>query len=154
RRANGRWMWTQPQRRACWKGTRSFSEVLSGATHRREGHRARLEAEGAQVLEAFGDAGDGILGFVVLDEVVLDASFAGIGEDVLPVDDATANFGHIGDGLRCGVHATLNGARIEELGHVLDVNHREAARIFVEVRDRIGAALIDPAEVQLHGYEL
>src|SRR6185295_751720 len=82
-------------------------------------HRRRSDIQAAQVLIAPPDTGQGILGFVMLDEVVPDAGLRAAGEDRLPPDAPRAHVHH----------AVLRGA-----AGVLDVHHGEAARPAREVR--------------------
>ena len=57
---------------------------------------ARLPAESAQILIAFRDAVERILGPVMLDDIVLDPGLVGLRENLLPVDDAVANRSQVG----------------------------------------------------------
>src|ERR1700689_4328403 len=56
---------------------------------------ARLPAQSAQILVAFRDALERILGPVMLDDIVLDPGLVGLSEDLLPVDDAVTNGGQV-----------------------------------------------------------
>ena len=70
---------------------------------------------------------------------MLDAGFAGLGEDVLPVDGAAADVGHVtGDRMAHGADVAVGVGAF--LGPILDVDQREAARVFIEVGDGILSA--------------
>src|SRR5258705_6996907 len=79
---------------------------------------------------------------------MLDAGSLVVRENMFPVDDAAADVSH--------VWHFLNGARGGAFGalgkhfHVLDVDEREAAGIFIEIFDGIFAGHRNPAEVEFH----
>ncbi len=79
---------------------------------------------------------------------MLDAGFLVVRENMFPVDDAAANIGHVGHFL-IGASGGAFGAFGKHF-HVLDVDQREAAGIFIEIFDRILAGYGNPAQVELH----
>src|SRR2546430_11313515 len=83
---------------------------------------------------------------------MLDASFAGVGENIFPGNFAAANFGeeaHVAVRVR-----SWSVFRAGKLTDVLDVNRGEAAGIGVEISDGILASDRDPAEVEFHFDEI
>ena len=85
---------------------------------------------------------NGFFGLVVLDDVVLDSGFVGLGENLLPVDDAAADRGQV-DGVAEILRAA--GGDFGNLLEVFDVDQREASGIAVEIFDGIGSGSGDPA---------
>src|SRR5262245_65010827 len=80
------------------------------------------------------DAGEGVGGFVVLDEVVHDSCLLPLRKGRLPWDGARAYVDH---------------AVLRRPSRVLDVNHRETARPAPAIHERIPATLRDPVEIHL-----
>ena len=84
----------------------------------------------------------------MFDKVVLDASLAGVGENIFPGNFAAANFGeeaHVAVRVRSWCVF-----RAGKLTDVLDVDSGEAAGIGVEISDGIFAGDGDPAKVEFH----
>src|SRR5882762_5288359 len=95
------------------------------------------------------------LGIVVFDEIVFDAGLAGLRENTLPIHGALAYIGHAAAEFNGLAHRSLVSARRRcVLDPVLDVDEREATRIFFEVGEGILSGDADPAEIEFHGYEL
>ena len=111
-----------------------------------------LVTKSMQIVVAFLDAFERRCRRVVLDDVVLDVGIFRVGENVLPVDDSAANFGHVRHFL-VGAGGRAFGALGKDF-HVFDVDHGEAARVFVEIFDRVLARDGNPAEVHFHFDEI
>src|SRR6266446_1746219 len=72
-------------------------------------------------------------------------------EKIFPVNGTLADIGHVAaklDGLAHGALVSAGGRSV--LHPIFYVNERKAARIFLEIRERILAGDADPAEVHFH----
>src|SRR5450631_1333153 len=98
--------------------TRAVRGMLPGTPVSRAITRRRfatLEAHLAQVVVALGDAVERLLRVIVFNDVVLDPGFAGLGENLFPVDEAAADFGEVD-----GVAVVLRAAG-GDVGHRLEI---------------------------------
>jgi hypothetical protein len=59
--------------------------------------QVRSEYQLGRVVVTDLDVVEGGLGLVIFDKIVLDAGFVGLGENMLPVDVALANVGHVSE---------------------------------------------------------
>ena len=117
--------------------------------------RRTSELQIAKIVVADINVVKGGLGFVVFDEIVLDAGLFGLHEDALPIDGALANVGEATlEGNRRPGGAAETARRIGIQDIVFYVNEREAAGVLVEIGERIFASNSDPAKIKLHGHEL
>jgi len=110
--------------------------------------RRRLVIQLGQKIVAVLDAGERVGRIILFDEIVLDAGFAGVGENAFPGNYAGADVGeetHLA--IRAGCRGIL---RLRKLLDVFYVDGWEAAGIFVEVFDGIFSGNGDPAEVEFH----
>ena len=112
---------------------------------------ASLEAHGRKILIALREGGKRILGRIVLQEIVLNAGLVGVREDPLPIDDAGTWRGHILFFQFVGVErGDLVRSKVRHRSKVLDMDHREAAGVALEILERVLAGNADPAQVHFH----
>ena len=93
---------------------------------------------------------ESFLGKIVFDKIVLDAADVSIGKDALPVDDAIADRSHaFFDRFHVEISELIRSDLWQHF-HVFYVNEWKAARVFLEVSNRVLTGHADPAEIQFH----
>src|SRR5262249_24553355 len=111
-----------------------------------------LILQGVQEVETIFDTGEAVGRIVLFHEIVLEAGFASVGENVFPGNDAGTDVGKEGHlSIGTGGWSVFGFGKLLD---VLDVNGREAAGIFVEIFDGIFSGDSDPAEVEFHFDEI
>jgi len=116
--------------------------------------RSKLKPELSQVVVADFQVVEGRFGLVVFYEVVLDAGFAGRREDALEIDFALAGVDEVA-GLGVGTGGAFVIVTTRSFRRpIFHMHEREAARITIEIFQRIVTADGDPAKVHFHFDEL
>src|SRR5208337_5084356 len=91
---------------------------------------------------------------VILNKVMLDATFLCVGKNSFPINDAVTDGSHAFFHflhLQC---RQLVWRRLRQYLHVFHMNERETPWILFEVSDRVLSRHADPAQIHLHFYKI